>query len=115
MGGERGSATVLGVGLMVVVLALFVFGAQLGAAVATRHRAEAAADLAALASATHAVSGQEFACRAANRVASHMAARLAACELNGWEVIVRVTVDPPGLIGRFGAVDATARAGPVAQ
>lgn len=104
----------LGAGLVIAVLALFTLGAQLGAAVITRHRAQVAADLAALASAAHAMSGQEFACGAADRVARHMAARLIGCELDGWEVIVRVTVEPAGLIGRFGAANATARAGPVA-
>jgi hypothetical protein len=48
-------------------------------------------------------------------VARHMAVQLAGCELDGWEVIVRVTVEPPGLIGRFGTTSATARAGPVAE
>lgn len=113
-GGERGSATVVGAGLIMVVLALFAAGVQLGSAVITRHRAEAAADLAALAAAAWAVSGPEVACLTAERVARRMAARLASCELDGWDAVVRVTARPSGLVERLGVANATARAGPVA-
>jgi secretion/DNA translocation related TadE-like protein len=112
---ERGSATVVGAGLVVIVLALFAVGVQLGAAVVTRHRAEAAADLAALAAAARAVSGSEAACAVAARVAGRMAVRLESCELDGWDAVVRVTARPPPLIEQFGAASATARAGPVAD
>jgi len=110
--GERGSATVVGVAAVLALLAVFGIALQLGAAVITRHRAEAAADLAALAAASKAVSGTPAACAAAHRVADHMAARITSCELHGWEASVRVEATPAGALARFGTARATARAGP---
>jgi secretion/DNA translocation related TadE-like protein len=111
--GERGSATVAGAGLVMAVLALFVIEIQLGSAVAARHRAEAAADLAALASAAQAIAGQEAACRSATRVAERMSTTLTSCELHGWDAVVRVSARPARLVEHFGVANATARAGPV--
>lgn len=111
--GERGSATVIGAGLIVASLALFVAALQLGAVVVARHRAEAAADLAALAAATRAVAGQEVACRSAGGVAERMSAEVTACQLDGWDAVVHVTARAPWLVERFGRVQASARAGPV--
>ena len=111
--GERGSATILGAWLLAVLLGVFTVGLQLGAAVATRHQAQAAADLAALATAAGVLTGPEAACGQARRVAERMSAELTGCELQGWNAIVRVSARPPGLIERFGVVHATARAGPV--
>lgn len=111
--GERGSATIAGVGAVVALLAVFAVALQLGAAVITRHRAESAADLAALAAAAHAVSGTQAACAAADRVTGGMAVRLLSCDLRGWEARVRVEATPPGLLAPFGPARATARAGPV--
>jgi len=110
--GERGSATVVGVAAVLVVLAVFAVAVQLGAAVITRHRAEAAADLAALAAAARVIAGPAHACASARRVTDRMAVRMEGCELDGWEVTVRVEASPPGLLGRFGTSRATARAGP---
>ncbi|HEY2100552.1 MAG TPA: pilus assembly protein TadG-related protein, partial [Pseudonocardia sp.] len=50
-GQDRGVATLWAAGAMSVVLAVMVVGINLGAAASSRHRAEAAADLAALAAA----------------------------------------------------------------
>lgn len=110
--GEQGSTTVVGLGAVLAVLAVFAVALQLGAAMITRHRAEAAADLAALAAASHAVSGAVDACATARRVTDRMAAGMVSCELRGWEVDVRVEAAPPGLLARFGTARATARAGP---
>jgi len=104
---------VLGAGLVLVVLVLMAVAVQLAAVVITRHRAQAAADLAALASATDAVAGQLAACRAARDVAERMATELTGCELDGWDAVVRVSARPPGLVERWGTVRAAARAGPV--
>ncbi len=109
---ERGAATVVGLGAVLVVLAVFAVAVQLGAAVITRHRAEAAADLAALAAAAHAVDGPAAACATGRRVTDRMAVRMVVCELDGWEVDVEVEAAPPGLLARFGTARATARAGP---
>jgi secretion/DNA translocation related TadE-like protein len=106
---ERGSATVVGVAAVLAVLAVFAVAFQLGAAVITRHRAEAAADLAALAGAADAVTGD--ACATAARVAQRMAVRLTSCELDGWEVRILVEATPPGPLGQLGTARATARAG----
>ena len=110
--GERGAATVVGVAAVLVVLAAFAVAVQLGAAVITRHRAEAAADLAALAAAARVTAGPADACASARRVTDRMVVRMEACELDGWEVTVRVEASPPGLLGRFGTSRAIARAGP---
>jgi secretion/DNA translocation related TadE-like protein len=95
------------------VFVLLVIGLQLGSAVVARHRAEAAADLAALASAGQAIAGREAACRLATRVAEQMSTTLISCELDEWDAIVRVSARPSRLIERFGVANATARAGPV--
>ena len=63
--GERGSATVWVVALSGVLAAIGVAAVLVGAAVVGRHRATAAADLAALAAAEHAVRGDPGACAAA--------------------------------------------------
>lgn len=112
---ERGSATVVGVGAVLAFLAVFAVALQFGAAVVTRHRAEAAADLAALAAAANATSGAATACAAAKRVTDGMAARVASCELYGWEASVVVEAEPPGVLARYGTARVTARAGPVPQ
>jgi secretion/DNA translocation related TadE-like protein len=96
-----------------VLLMLTVFGVELGAASSVRHRAEAAADLAALAAAAHAVDGEQVACAYAARVAESMSTRLRSCRLVGWESFVELGADAvlPRLSG--GAASARAHAGPV--
>ena len=110
--GDEGSATVVGIGAVLAVLAAFAIAVQLGAAVITRHRTEAAADLAALAAAAHAADATSDACATARRVTDAMSVRLVSCELRGWEANVRVEGTPPGVLTRFGVARATARAGP---
>lgn len=97
---------------MVVVL-LSVTGASgyLGAAVVARHRAQAAADLAALAAAASVPAGPERACAQADAVARAMRAHTAGCAVDDLDVVITVEV---GLaVGRWGAARAAARAGPV--
>lgn len=81
--GERGSATVWSLGVVAVLLALFTAGLLLVQAVVLRHRAGAAADLAALAAADHALDGRERACALAAKVATAQGARLAGCTVTG--------------------------------
>ncbi|MER5967928.1 Rv3654c family TadE-like protein [Streptomyces sp. NPDC002057] len=93
---DRGAATVW-VALAACALCV-VFGAvlALGQAVAARHRAGGAADLAALAAADRALWGEAEACGAASRVAAAQGAELVACAVRGElaEVTARVVRGP---------------------
>jgi secretion/DNA translocation related TadE-like protein len=112
-GQDRGVATLWAAGAMSVVLAVMVFGINLGAAASSRHRAEAAADLAALAAASHAGDGEAAACAHGARVAHGMSARLVSCRLAGWEAAVEIEVRPSLALGSWGVAHGRARAGPV--
>jgi secretion/DNA translocation related TadE-like protein len=109
---ERGSATVitLAVGLVAVLMAMTVAAA--GAAMVARQRAQAAADLAALAAAGDATEGEAGACAAARQIAGANGAEIVHCGLNGWDAIVTVSVRPHGTAGGLGVATASARAGP---
>jgi len=97
---------------MVVVLLSVTGGcACLGAAVVARHRAQAAADLAALAAAARLPAGPETACAQANAVARAMRVTTAGCAVDDLDVVITIEV---GLtVGRWGTARAAARAGPV--
>jgi secretion/DNA translocation related TadE-like protein len=101
---------VLAVGLVCVLVAASFAGA--GAAVVARHRAQSAADLAALAAAVHAAEGPDRACGHARRIASANAARLVSCRIEISDVIVTAEVQPAGVAALAGVARATARAGP---
>ncbi|KMO79810.1 hypothetical protein MCHUDSM44219_02673 [Mycolicibacterium chubuense] len=89
-------------------------GALVGSVVVARHRASAAADLAALAAAAQLPAGPSAACSAAEAIARSMAATVARCDVDGVDVIV-VAEAAPGFGARWtGAATASARAGPVA-
>jgi secretion/DNA translocation related TadE-like protein len=109
---ERGVATVLVVGAMAVLMLLVGVGVQIGAAVVTRHRVAAAADLAALAAAGQLVVGGDRACERAGRIVERMSASMTACRISGWEAYVEVTARPPGWAALSGTANAHARAGP---
>ncbi len=105
---ERGSAS-----LLVVTMAgllVFVGGARAGATalVVDHRRAQAAADLAALAGAA----ASSDPCGAAARIATANGARLVGCASTGLDVLVSVTVTSTAWPGRDLAVSAEARAGP---
>jgi len=91
-GTDDGVATVWAAITVAVVVA--VLAAMLGmvAAVGGRHRAEAAADLAALAAAAHAVRGEAEACGRAARAATGTGGRLVLCRVRGGEAVVEVEV-----------------------
>ena len=110
---ERGSASILAVAGIAVIMLLVGSVVALGSATVTRRRAEAAADLAALAAATSAISGPERACARARWVAQRMRAELTSCRLGGWDAWVEITVQPPDLLFGLGSATARARAGPV--
>ena len=112
--GERGGATVLVAAMSGVLLFVTVGLAAAGGLVTAQRRAQAAADLAALAgaSALAAASGPTDACAAAGRVAAANAAGLDACTPDGRAVRVTVSVPGPDVPWREVRVSAEARAGP---
>ncbi|WP_198586916.1 Rv3654c family TadE-like protein [Glycomyces xiaoerkulensis] len=112
-GRERGSATVLAVGAMAATVVLAAGFVAVGQAGAARHRAQGAADAAALAGAAKVLIGEEAACGAAARLVSGNGAELQSCEVNDLEVTVRVTADANGVPAVFGPAQAVSRAGPV--
>ncbi|MGH3669540.1 MAG: Rv3654c family TadE-like protein, partial [Pseudonocardiaceae bacterium] len=87
---------------------------HLGEAMVIRHRAEAAADLAALAAAARAVPGERYACAQARRITGGMRVQLVSCSLHGWDALVSVAAQPTGWLGALGPATAHARAGPPA-
>ena len=110
-----GSVLVLGVSLVAIVLAGAV--AQLGQVVLARHRAEAAADLAALGTARAALTGDPAPCLTAARLTAANGARLVGCRVfagaDGWsQSVVGAAVPVRGPAGRWGPARAVARAGP---
>ncbi|WSZ41576.1 flp pilus-assembly TadE/G-like family protein [Streptomyces sp. NBC_00868] len=110
MSRDRGSATVWAALVATVLGAVFGGVLLLGQAVVARHRAAAAADLAALAAAATWAHGPETACATARRVARAQGASLGACTLRG--EVAEVTARPA--TGPF-APTITARAGPPAE
>ena len=110
---DDGSATIWSVGGIAVLLLVAAAVLTMGSVVQTRHRATAAADLAALAAATYAPDGPPSACDRARWVADHMRVHLASCELAGWDALVEVSAELPGELSRFGRLTEHSRAGPV--
>ncbi|WP_237048157.1 Rv3654c family TadE-like protein [Lentzea guizhouensis] len=96
-----------GVVAMLLLIVVATAGAQIGAAVIARHRVNGAADLAALAAAARLAEGDQHACEQAKRVAGENGGVLGSCAVNGWEVVVEVSMTTP-----FGPVSARSRAGP---
>jgi secretion/DNA translocation related TadE-like protein len=94
---------------MVVVLLTVTGGvAQLGAAVVARHRAQAAADLAALAAAARLPAGADAACAQAEAVARAMRAGATHCVVEKLDIVITVEAR----VSRWGTAAAAARAGP---
>lgn len=84
-------------------MAFTVGGFHIGSAVVARHRAQAAADLAALAGAARVADGPEAACSRSATIANAMAVAVADCTVDDLDVVVTV---------RAGKAQAAARAGP---
>ncbi|WP_018180207.1 Rv3654c family TadE-like protein [Jongsikchunia kroppenstedtii] len=105
---DRGSATVAAAFACLAITAFVALIVYLGAAMSARHRAQAAADLAALAAAGAATDQ----CAAASTIAGAMDASVARCTIDGADAVVqtRITVR----LGMFGikTAQAAARAGP---
>lgn len=95
--------------MVAVLLSVSGAGAYLGSVVAARHRAQAAADLAALAGATQLPAGVAAACARATAVAREMRVGAIDCAVHDLDVVVAVQV----AVAFGGAARAAARAGPV--
>lgn len=104
---ELGSATVYVVSLMVLLTAVTVGVAGLAGVVTAKHRATAAADLAALAAAS-----TGGGCSVAAGTARHNGARLTSCRREGSDVTVTVAIVARAPFGLRPEVTAMARAGP---
>lgn len=111
---ERGSATVLAAGVMAALVVTAVAFTAVGQASAARHRAQGAADAAALAAAAKVLFGEEEACGAARAMVEKSGSELEGCEVGGLEVTVHVSEVATGIPTAFGPARAVSRAGPVA-
>ena len=110
---DEGSATVWALAVGVVIVAVAVASATVGAAIVARHRAQTAADLGALAGAGRAIEGEPAACARAEVVVADNGGRLVSCRLDGFDLTVIATVTPNGMAAVAGPARATATAGPV--
>lgn len=111
---ERGSATVLAAGVTAAILVSAVAFTAVGQASAARHRAQGAADAAALAGAARVLFGEGEACAAAQAMVERSGTEFQGCEVNELEVTIHVNETPKGLPAAFGPARAASRAGPVA-
>lgn len=111
---DRGSGVVWLTGFMAVVWVIAVTAMTVGSVRAARHRADAAADLAALAGAARVAEGRAAACRAAEVIAAKSGGRLSGCGVRGSVVEISVTVVLKVPIATDALrVSSRARAGPV--
>jgi secretion/DNA translocation related TadE-like protein len=108
---DRGSATIYAAVALVALTALGVTVSGYTALAAAKHRAGAAADLAALAGAQALQDGGD-ACVSASSVAARNGAQLAVCVVEGLTVEVVARADGPHLLGRAWTFESAARAGP---
>jgi secretion/DNA translocation related TadE-like protein len=112
--GDQGVATVWSAAAVAVLIMVLVGALDVVGAVAARHRAEAAADLAALTAAAQAARGTTMACARAADVAAGSGGRVVLCRLQGWEAVVEVELAAPTVLVRAGRARGRARAGPAA-
>ncbi|MFI5529286.1 Rv3654c family TadE-like protein [Kitasatospora sp. NPDC051853] len=112
---DRGSATIWLVSLAMIGCVVFAATLAVGTVVAARHRAESAADLAALAAAGHLMVDEDGGCGRAARIAGEHRARLVSCEvresIDAVDVVVEVRIS--GVPFPVGPARARSRAGPV--
>jgi secretion/DNA translocation related TadE-like protein len=100
--------------MMALIVAVCCGAAVVASAVIARHRAQAAADLAALAAAGQLAAGKETACAWGVSVAEQMSAQVTSCVVDHLDVVIGVDVDVA--LGRWGLglglARGAARAGP---
>jgi secretion/DNA translocation related TadE-like protein len=109
---DTGSATVWVVTAMAFVLGVGGVSGSVGVVTVERHRADTAADAAALAAAGQVIAGQATACAAAAAIARTDGAELTRCGLDGAGAQVEVRVALPGVLARFGQAVGRSHAGP---
>ncbi len=88
---------------MAVPLTITIGGVYVGSAVIARHRAQAAADLAAVAAAVHLADGIRAACSRASALTLAMKTAVTRCEVDGLDVLVAVEARVPRRTDRGGA------------
>ena len=93
------------VAVMAVLLAVTIGGCYLASAVIARHRAQAAADLAALAAAARLPDGGDAACGQATLIADAMGVGMADCVADGLDVVVTITAGPARAAARAGPAE----------
>ncbi|MEV6441127.1 Rv3654c family TadE-like protein [Amycolatopsis sp. NPDC051716] len=111
---DRGAATIWTAMAVVALTGVATLALWLGAAVIARHRAESAADLGALAAASHANEGPVQACERARWVADRMGVTLVTCRWQQLDALVEVEARGPALAG-LPRPSAHARAGPAEE
>jgi secretion/DNA translocation related TadE-like protein len=99
--------------MIAVLLSVSLGGVYLGSAVLSRHRAQAAADLAALAAAGRVPAGADAACLQAASVTRAMRATTVGCRVDDLDVVVTVEVAPVFATWVATPAHAAARAGPI--
>lgn len=100
--------TLVAAWMVAVLLVATGAGGYLGSAVVARHRAQAVADLAALAGAARLSSGAQAACARAAAVALAMRVKEIGCQVDGLDVVITARVP----VSLTGTARAAARAGP---
>ena len=96
--------------MVAVLITTTLGGVKIGSAVVARHRAQSAADFAALAGAQWVPAGPAAACRQARALATAVRATMQACAVEQLDVTVTVAVAVGGWSGAHAR--ARARAGP---
>jgi secretion/DNA translocation related TadE-like protein len=109
---DNGVATVWAAAAVAVLTTVLAACLHLGAALLARHRAESAADLAALAAAREAARGETAACRRAAPIAAAAEAVMVRCRLVGWSALVEVRVPVPIPLPGLDTASGQAMAGP---
>ena len=110
---DRGSATIWVLASSIALSTLAFVSIDAASAVLARHRAQAAADLAALTAAEFTTGGASAACPAAARIVASNGGRMTACRLDGLNATVTVVIPVAVALPGVGPALATARAGPV--
>ncbi|MEU4247889.1 Rv3654c family TadE-like protein [Amycolatopsis sp. NPDC026612] len=108
---DSGAATIWTAMAVVALTGVALLAFWLGSAVIARHRAESAADLGALAAASHASEGPAPACERARRIADRMGVTLLSCRWQHLDALIEVEAHGPALAG-LARPSAHARAGP---
>ncbi|MGW4060302.1 Rv3654c family TadE-like protein [Amycolatopsis sp. NPDC004747] len=111
---DTGAATIWTAMAVAALTGVATVALWLGATVIARHQAESAADLGALAAASHASEGPVQACERARWVTDRMRVRLVTCRWQQLDALVEVEAPTPAFAG-LPKPSARARAGPTSK